>query len=70
MYAAVYLLITPQHMESITLYVNDTEVFRVSVMNEDPKAATRIANAIADIALRQISAIVYLSERLSQMQFI
>ena len=38
--------------------VNDTEVFKVSVMHEDPKAAARIANAIADIAPSQISAIV------------
>ena len=45
-----------KHLE--TKAVNDTEVFKVSVMNEDPKAATRIANAIADIAPSQISAIV------------
>ena len=38
--------------------VNDTEVFKVTVVNEDPKSATRIANAIAAIAPSQISAIV------------
>ena len=38
--------------------VNDTEAFKVTVMNEDPKAAARIANAIADIAPSQIPAIV------------
>lgn len=38
--------------------VNDTEAFRVTVMNEDPKAAARIANAIADIAPTQIPTIV------------
>lgn len=38
--------------------INGTEVFKVSVTNEDPKTAARIANAIADIAPSQISAIV------------
>ena len=38
--------------------MNDTEAFRVTVMNEDPKAAARIANAIADIAPTQIPTIV------------
>lgn len=38
--------------------VNDTEAFRVTVMDEDPKAAARIANAIADIAPTQIPTIV------------
>lgn len=38
--------------------VNDTEAFKVTVMNEDPKAVARIANAIANIAPIQIPAIV------------
>lgn len=38
--------------------INDTEVFRVSVENADPKTATRIANAIAEVAPEQISGIV------------
>lgn len=38
--------------------VNDTEVFKVSVRNPDPKAAARIANGIAAIAPDQISEIV------------
>ena len=38
--------------------VNDTEVFTISVTDKDPKVAARIANAIADIAPSQISAIV------------
>ena len=119
-YAAVYLMVTPKYMASITLYVNnassndgsttisqsdlnasmqlvdtysaiitsesflrqviadadiefstgelaeqlkieavnDTEVVKVLVTNEDPKTATRIANAIANIAPKQISEIV------------
>ena len=38
--------------------VNNTEVFNVSVEDADPKAAARIANAIADLAPKQISKIV------------
>lgn len=41
-----------------TSTVNDTEVFKVTVMDSDPKAAARIANAIADIAPDRISEIV------------
>lgn len=41
-----------------TAAVNDTEVFKVSVLNSDAKAAARIANAIADVAPAQIAAIV------------
>lgn len=42
----------------ITEAVNDTEVFKISVMHQDPKAAARIANAIANIAPSHISSIV------------
>lgn len=38
--------------------VNHTEVFKVSVLDSDPKAAARIANAIAEIAPNQLSKIV------------
>ena len=41
-----------------TSSVNDTEVFDVTVLHEDPKAAARIANAITTIAPDQISQIV------------
>lgn len=40
-----------------TSAVNDTEVFEVSVLNEDPKAAARIANSIAEIVPAQIAEI-------------
>lgn len=41
-----------------TSAVDNTEVFRVMVLDEDPKVAARIANAIATIAPDQISDIV------------
>lgn len=41
-----------------TSAVNNTEVFEVTVLSEDPKAAARIANAVASIAPEQISQIV------------
>ena len=41
-----------------TSSLNDTEVFRVFVQNPDPRAAARIANAIAEVAPDQIADIV------------
>lgn len=41
-----------------TSAVNNTEVFRVTVLDKDPKAAARIANAVASIAPEKISQIV------------
>lgn len=38
--------------------INKTEVFVVNVLNSDPKEASRIANAIAEIAPEQIAEIV------------
>ena len=38
--------------------VNNTEVFKVEVLDEDPKMAARLANAVATIAPKQISQIV------------